>query len=109
MSAMPQVACKTSFVFGRSLVRRLVMRASIWTGISQAELLSPGRKRDTSWTRFAIARVAQESGRSLWQIAGVFGQDHSSVLHGIERSREIEKVDPDFAELLRLLRIEARD
>ena len=100
---------RTSFVFGRSLIRRLVVRASAWTGITEAELLGIGRKRDTSWTRFAIARVAHESGRSLWQIAGVFGQDHSRVLHGIQRSHVIEKQDADFAELLRLLRIEARD
>lgn len=107
MENLETTPCKTSFVFGRALVRKLVARASTWTGISQEELLRSGRKRDTSWTRFAIALVAKESDRSLWQIAGVFGQDHSSVKHGIDRARELVEKDADFAELVRLLREEA--
>lgn len=94
-------------VFGRALIRRLAMRASLLTGIPQAEITGPGRSRDTAWTRFAIAAVAKENGKSLWQIATVFGQDHTSVLHGIGRAAILAEQDAEFAELLRLLRAEA--
>lgn len=101
---------RQTIVFGRALIRRLVDLASELTGIPVDELVGPNRVRlrDAAWTRFAVATVAHENGKSMWQIANAFGQrDHSTIMHGIGRSSILSGEDPDFAELLRLLRIEA--
>jgi hypothetical protein len=94
-------------VFGRARVIDLVRKVSALTGIPEVSLTAKSRDEDARVARFAIMRVALESGRSLMQIARVLGgMHHTSVAHGIFRSRQIEKTDAEFAELLRLLREE---
>lgn len=96
-------------IFGRAIIRRLIRKASELTAIPEEEITGKGRVRDAAWTRFAIALVAKEQGKSLWQIGAAFGHtDHTSAKHAVERAVVIAQQDSDFAELLRQLRLEAR-
>lgn len=56
------------------------------------------------WTRWAIALVAREHGRSLPQIAECLNRDHTTIMHGLSACRSVK--DRDFDELVRLLREE---
>ena len=97
-----------SIIFGRALILNLARRASALTGIPLEDLLGPRGIRDVAHTRFAVMKVAREGGKSMGQIGRVLGnRDHTSVLHGINRAGQLEAADPDFAELVRLLREEA--
>lgn len=105
---LPNASPAPRIVFGRALIARLVDRAAESTDIPKAELVGLSRQRDAAWTRFAIMAVAREHGKPYAQIGRVLGdRDHTSVIHGIARAYEIEATDPDFAELMRLLRAEA--
>lgn len=96
-------------IFGRAIIRRLIRKASELTAIPEEEIVGKGKVRDVAWTRFAIFVVAREHGKSLWQIGAAFGHmDHTSVKHGLTRAVVIAEQEPDFAELIRLLRLEAR-
>lgn len=94
-------------VFGASLVRRLARRAEVLTGLSAGELLQPNRSRTHSFTRFAVMMVAGENGLGPCKIGHNLGVDHTSVIHGAKRAAQIIEQDEDFAELVRLLRVEA--
>jgi hypothetical protein len=94
-------------IFGRAIVHRLAAKASDLTETDFREFFGAARSRRVAWPRFAIMLVAHEHGRSTGQIAYVLCLHPTSVLHGIRRGIELEREDPDFAELLRLLREEA--
>lgn len=91
--------------FGSALVRILVECASRNTGLAVREITGWGRHRDIVWTRWAIAKVARENGRSLPQIGEGLNRDHTTILHGLERIKTIH--DRDFEDLLTILRAEA--
>lgn len=92
-------------IFGGALVRNLVDCASRVTVVSAREITGSGRSRDMVWTRWAISLIARENGRTLHQIADVLNKDHTTILHGIARAKELQ--DPEFDRLLELLREEA--
>lgn len=96
-------------IFGRALVARLVHRAAELTGIGVDELKNTRRRtREVSFTRFAIMRVARENGHTLTMIGRALGGfDHTSIINGLNRCCSLEIEQPDFAELIDMLRQEA--
>jgi Bacterial dnaA protein helix-turn-helix len=85
----------------------VVRMASHITRISVDDLRSPCRKPAIARTRFAVFYVVKElyPSRSLPQIAAqTGGWDHSSVVHGIKRAKELEERDDYFRGLVSSLR-----
>lgn len=102
-TALPRI------IFGRAMIHRLTKLAAELTGIPYDELVGPGHRRDLCFTRFAVMLVAREHGKTLNQIGFVLHRiDHTTVRSGVHRAQALEVEDPDFAELVRLLREEAR-
>ncbi len=94
---------------GTATIHRLVERAAQLTGLEISDLYSPCRQRHLSWVRFMVMLVANECGRSTTTIArGLGGLDHTSVMHGIKRAPSIADENPEYAELLKLLRREGK-
>ena len=58
-------------------------------GIPFHELKSKGRARRYQIPRFKMYSLMREHKYSLSEIGGVFNRDHTSILHGIQRWKEI--------------------
>lgn len=57
--------------------------------VSLNRVMGGDRRREAAWARQDAMRAAYDLGRySLTQIGRVFDRDHTSVKHGIARSRE---------------------
>jgi chromosomal replication initiator protein len=106
----PRLREQPRIIFGRALVHRLVDRASKLTAIPAEDIFGFDKTAETSMTRFAVMAVAKEAGKSFPQIGKLFGgRDHTSIIHACKRAIEFEAGDEDFAELISLLRQEARN
>lgn len=94
-------APRRTFVSTKDIIR---LAANV-AGITVAEMMGPGRSTKFVQARFAVYLVSQERGLSTPEIGRrVGGRDHSSVLHGIARAKDMEKRDPEFARIMARLR-----
>jgi chromosomal replication initiation ATPase DnaA len=101
----PEAKVTPRVIFGRSQISALVDRASELTCIPRSDIAGPARYLEVCLTRFAVILVARETGKTLSQIGRVLGgRDHTSIMAGERRARALERKDPDFATLTRLLR-----
>lgn len=101
----PEASVVPRVIFGRTQIVALVDRAAELTCIPRGDIAGPSKCVDTCLARFAVILVARETGKSLSQIGRVLGgRDHTTILSAQRRAREIERHDPDFAALTRLLR-----
>ena len=71
------------------------------TGVAQKDLFGPARHRQATEARFAAFLVLRErkiAGKpmSTTRIGRVFNRDHSTVVDGLKRGREL-MADPVFA------------
>lgn len=106
----PRLPEQPRIIFGRALVHRLVDRAAKLTAIPAEDIFGFDKTAETAITRFAVMAVAKEAGKSFPQIGKLFGgRDHTSVIHACRRATDLEQTDEDFAELIGLLRQEARN
>lgn len=103
----PSARIRPRITFGRIAIASLVDRAVELTCIPRGDIVGPAKYREASYTRFAIIRVAKDSGRTFTQIGRALGRDHTTILAGYRRALELERTDADVAELIRLLRLEA--
>ncbi len=93
--------------YGR--IRRLVAIAARCEGVSPAALLSQSREHSLARVRFAVYDAARGLGYSYAQIARQLNRrDHTTVMYGIQRAKELRAGNPDFAELCGILEAEAR-
>lgn len=54
--------------------------------------------------RWLVATIGREVLRRSWtELGELLGRDHSTVIHGARRARELSDCDPDFAAALRHL------
>ena len=53
------------------------------------DVRSPSRKKMYHLARFEMYYVLQKDGLSLSQIGAIFNRDHSTILHGIQRWKEM--------------------
>jgi chromosomal replication initiation ATPase DnaA len=60
-------------------------------GISVACCLGKGRHRDVARRRWHVMAILHERGWSSAEIGRRLNRDHSTVLHGLARHREISK------------------
>jgi hypothetical protein len=73
--------------------RFLVAYASLKTGVSAKDILSPNRSRDIMPARYAaIGLVYQHTQFSLPQTGKAFDRDHSTVLHALHKTGTREKL-----------------
>ncbi len=89
-----------------AVMLRLTLAAGEIANVSAPFLRSPSRRYKIAHTRFAIMLVAREYGKRPSTIGHFFGRDHSSVLHGITRARQLALDDENYADLIRQLRLE---
>lgn len=80
----------------------IVHRAAEVTGIAADVLLSPSRDAPVCWVRFAIMLAACRTA-SQARVGRAIGRDHTSVIHGVKRARELVQTDPAFAMLVDVL------
>jgi chromosomal replication initiation ATPase DnaA len=108
LSLTPAPSPRPLIIFGHALVMRLAQRTAELTGIPLSDIVGDRHKRPLAYARFAVALVANEHGKSLSLIGRIFhGRHHTTIRDGVHRARLLEASDPDFAELVRLLREEA--
>lgn len=70
--------------------RRIVYDVCKRRGLVFEDVVGPSKHRDLTIARFECwYRIRQETAYSFPQIAKFFGRDHSTVLHGVRRWREI--------------------
>lgn len=101
----PECRAVPRVVFGRAVINSLVDRAGELTGIPRGNISGQARDKETCLARFAVIRVAKDEGKSLAQIGRALGgRDHTTIMAGFRRALELERSDPDFATLVRLLR-----
>ena len=92
-----------SVIGGRgSYFARALSAVAAAFGVREGVILGPRRHTDATRPRFALYLLTDESGHyKLQQIGKRMDRDHTSVLHGIRRAKELEASDPDFAVAIR--------
>lgn len=66
--------------------------------IPRQDLIGPRRTDRLAFARFALFKMLQDRGFTLKEIgAACGGRDHSTIIHGLRRYREFEKVRDIFA------------
>lgn len=84
--------------------REIISRTAMALGVPESVLLSPDRGHDLARGRFAIMLMLRDMGWSYPRIAAATQRrDHTTVIHGIRRARQMRCSDPDFIELLEIL------
>jgi len=79
----------------------VITRASIETGVKVSEIRGASRSYHLCRPRWAVMAAMHRAGWSTPQIGHMLGgRDHTTVLHGIKRARELERTDARFAALL---------
>lgn len=73
----------------RPTVRALIDRAAALSGFPPATILGSCRRSDIVLIRFAVIWVARRMGFSSALIGRVINRDHSTVLNGAQRAREM--------------------
>lgn len=68
----------------RSPMRDILADVALRHGVAVSDILGRDRRRQITLARAEVQFLARKGGRSLQQIANVFGCDHSSVLHNIQ-------------------------
>lgn len=79
------------------LMRRVIDAAAQNSGIRAADILGPCREREIAHLRFAVWLALHTRGFGYAPIARRFGRDHSSIMHGVKRAREIAAGNPAYA------------
>ena len=87
------------------ILQEMICKASDASGIPPQVITGRRRFRALCWPRWAIMKAARERGYSLEWIAHHLGRkDHTTVLNGLRRADQLQRVDPAFAELVQELR-----
>lgn len=95
--------CGSSYFPGMSIIGHLLEHAHKQTRITPAELRGRGRSRAVAEVRFAVMAAARHRGMSLPQIGrGLGDRDHTTIINGLRRARELDVV-PEFRALLKSL------
>lgn len=80
-------------------IDRVIRIASEVMGISQADMKGRSRKWHIAHRRFvAMKAVRMATGKSYSAIAGAFGKDHTTVIHGVGKADQLIRRDVDMAE-----------
>lgn len=79
-----------------------IERACIALGITRTSLLADSRQTDIVRARFAIEYVAKKMlGWTYCQTGRAMARDHSTVMHGVRRAKQLYKEDDSFAAMVR--------
>ncbi|MBK1884130.1 hypothetical protein JIN85_17045 [Luteolibacter pohnpeiensis] len=87
---------------------RLIDAASEFTGFSREDLLSTRRPDRLARTRWAIWSILRADDWTLREIGNAFNRDHGAVIHGLRRAAFIAGREPQFAALMRHLKMTIR-
>lgn len=86
---------------GGASVAKIIERVSKASGVPAFEILGPWREKRVSWPRMAVYYIARTTTRnSLPRIGRAMRRDHTTVLYGVNRARELLKTDQSFADLV---------
>lgn len=87
------------------LIRSLALAAAKEAGVSANDMFLKRAARCHARPRFAVMKVAREHGRPYALVARHLNlRNHTSIIHGVRRADELERIDPVFAALLGNLR-----
>jgi chromosomal replication initiator protein len=85
-------------------IERVIGIVGKFYGVAQAALLGADRSQHVAMVRhIAMYLARQHSGLSYPELGGVFGRDHSSVIHGVRMIEGRIKNQPAFAKFLERL------
>lgn len=71
-------------------VREVVARIASERALAVSDVLGPSRCRNVAEARWAIWAILRKRGYSFPRIGQLFGRDHTTVIHGVRRLREME-------------------
>jgi chromosomal replication initiator protein len=91
------------------ITTRLINEAEKLWGIPAGSIKSPTRYREVTYPRFAViyaARRMTRPQRSYPEIGRIIGgRDHSTIISGERRAKELRYTDPEFRSMLACLMI----
>ena len=85
LSAAPFGVNKTPMDISRDQVRMIAFNHCV----SVKAIMSPNQERRVAHARFAAYVALRDRGLSLPQIGHFFKRDHTTVLHGLRRAKEL--------------------
>jgi chromosomal replication initiation ATPase DnaA len=81
-------------------IGRLVVEAAAATGLRAAEIIGTGRRNDLVYARWAITWASrQKTIASFPQIGRVLHRDHTTLVAGVQRARELRERHAGFRAL----------
>jgi hypothetical protein len=81
-------------------------RSEAVTGLSIDEIRLHKGHRQITRVRWAVSHVMRDAlGRSYPEIGNSMNRDHSTIIYGIRKSRELALVCPDHANLINALEL----
>lgn len=85
-------------------VHRLIDAAADLTEFTRQELLGDCRAAKVARVRFAVMLVARQHGLTYPVIGRLLGdRDHTTIVHGVKRAKEIAAVDGEYSHLCKAL------
>lgn len=85
------------------LVQDIINEASAIFNVHRRDIVGPYRYRFLIPCRFALYYALRERGASLATVGRWMQRDHSSVIHGIERAKDMIERDQGYAKLVQHL------
>ena len=87
------------------IIDNITERCAVLTGIPSAEIKGTSRRPAVAHARFAVFVACRAAGKSLPQIGHAFRKDHTTIMHGVRRSKEIAARDQDHRDLVEALTV----
>jgi hypothetical protein len=83
----------------------VVQLAGAIADIPHSQILSPSRAPAVCWVRYAVMHVACQGKRRSLSVVGraLGGRDHTTIIYGLGRARELLETDPAFRQLCTML------
>lgn len=84
------------YVFKSQVVRRAVMAVAATWHVRAQDLMSASRRQEIVLSRFACFRILRQLKWSTPQIGTALHRDHTTVLAGLERAKELWRHNKDW-------------
>ena len=78
------------------IVRRAVEYAARQTGFTVNDILGQARDQPLAVTRFGVMAALTNAGLSSTEIGSALNRDHSSILYGVRRCKEMRQRDREY-------------
>ena len=86
-------------------ISSIIRHASKVFNETEADLLSPSRKQQLCWARFAICLVAWRNGHNRTALGRALNRDRTTVLHAVRNGERLERESKLYALRLNLIEL----